>query len=117
MLIFLQIFQVYLEKNLRMVLLTNKYQYHNLMIENFVDEWVTKKRPDCVLHSNDGHNFKVWNKVYNLISSSSLENILPTSAGFPHLKEILMLRIQSFERTRAPSFQKNQKKSFKPGHF
>ena len=47
-----------------MVLLTNKYQYHNLMIENFLDEWVTKKRPDCVLHSNDGHNFKVHKEVF-----------------------------------------------------
>ena len=47
-----------------MVLLTNKYEYHNLMIENFLDEWVTKKRPDCVLHSNDGHNFKVHKEVF-----------------------------------------------------
>ena len=47
-----------------MVLLTNKYQYHNLMMENFLDEWVTKKRPDCVLHSNDGHNFKVHKEVF-----------------------------------------------------
>ena len=47
-----------------MVLLTNKYEYHFLMLENFLDEWVTKKKPDCVLHSNDGHNFKVHKEVF-----------------------------------------------------
>jgi len=57
-----------------MVLLTNKYQYHNLMIENFVDEWVTKKRPDCVLHSNDGHNFKVHKEIFG--QTQFMRNIL-----------------------------------------
>ena len=103
MLSFYKYFRSIWKKTLKMVLLTNKYQYHNLMIENFLDEWVTKKRPDVVLHSNDGHNFKVWNNVYNLINSSSLENILSTflSAGFPRLQELviivtyIMLRIQS----------------------
>ena len=57
-----------------MVLLTNKYQYHNLMIENFVDEWVTKKRPDCVLHSNDGHNFKVCNNKFTKKFDSKVIN-------------------------------------------
>jgi len=57
-----------------MVLLTNKYQYHNLMIENFLDEWVTKKRPDCVLHSNDGHNFKVHKEIFG--QTQFMRNIL-----------------------------------------
>ena len=57
------------KKSQKMVLLTNKYQYHNLMLENFLDEWVTKKRPDVVLHSNDGHNFK----VYALFVTSKIE--------------------------------------------
>ena len=37
-----------------MVLLTNKVAYHNLMIENFVDEWVSKKKPDIYLHCYNG---------------------------------------------------------------
>jgi len=37
-----------------MVLLTNKVAYHNLMIENFVDEWITKKKPDIYLHCYNG---------------------------------------------------------------
>ena len=57
-----------------MVLLTNKFQYHNLMIENFLDEWVTKKRPDCVLHSNDGHNFKVHKEIFG--QTQFMRNIL-----------------------------------------
>ena len=57
-----------------MVLLTNKYQYHNLMIENFLDEWVTKKRPDVVLHSNDGHNFKVHKEIFG--QTQFMRNIL-----------------------------------------
>ena len=61
-------------KETKMVLLTNKYQYHNLMLENFLDEWVTKKRPDVVLHSNDGHNFKVHKEIFG--QTQFMRNIL-----------------------------------------
>ena len=57
-----------------MVLLTNNHQYHNLMIENFLDDWVSKKRPDCVLHSNDGHYFMIHKEIFG--QTQFMRNIL-----------------------------------------
>ena len=74
-----------------MVLLTNKYQYHNLMLENFLDEWVTKKRPDVVLHSNDGHNFK----VYVLFVTSKIEFSKPQILEFKRLQKAFLIKKKS----------------------
>ena len=47
----------------KMVTLTNPYD-HNLLIENGLDEWVTKKYPDCIIYSNDGSTFKIHKEVF-----------------------------------------------------
>ena len=47
----------------KMVTLTNPYD-HNLLIENGLDEWTTKKYPDCILYSNDGSSFKIHKEVF-----------------------------------------------------
>ena len=46
-----------------MVTLTNPYD-HNRMIENELDDLVTKKYPDCILYSNDGSTFKVHKELF-----------------------------------------------------
>jgi len=58
-----------------MPLLTNPW--HLLMMENFVDYWITKKKPDIVLHSNDGHHFKIHKELFG--RTPFMRNILAAS--------------------------------------